>query len=64
MTLKTRNAIVTGSTSGIGLAIARALAKEGANVMINGMGETAAIEAERAGMAKEFGVRRFIRPPT
>src|SRR5580704_4623780 len=56
MTLKTRNAIVTGSTSGIGLAIARALAKEGANVMINGMGDAAAIEAERAGMAKEFGV--------
>ena len=53
MTLKTRNAIVTGSTSGIGLAIARALAKEGANVMINGMGDAAAIEAERAGMAKE-----------
>jgi len=48
MTLKTRNAIVTGSTSGIGLAIARALAKEGANVMINGMGDAAAIEAERA----------------
>jgi 3-hydroxybutyrate dehydrogenase len=42
---KTRNAIVTGSTSGIGLAIARALAKEGANVMINGMGDAAAIEA-------------------
>ena len=46
MTLKTRNAIVTGSTSGIGLAIARALAKEGANIVINGMGDTAAIEAE------------------
>ena len=45
-----------GSTSGIGLAIARALAKEGANLMINGMGDAAAIEAERAGMAKEFGV--------
>jgi 3-hydroxybutyrate dehydrogenase len=56
MTLKTRNAIVTGSTSGIGLAIARGLAKEGANVMINGMGDAAAIEAERAAIAKEFGV--------
>ncbi len=56
MTLNTRNAVVTGSTSGIGLAIARALAKEGANVMINGMGDAAAIEAERAGIAKEFGV--------
>lgn len=56
MTLKTRNAIVTGSTSGLGVAIARALAKEGANVMIDGMGDVAAIEAERTGMAKEFGV--------
>jgi len=56
MTLKSRNAIVTGSTSGIGLAIARALAKEGANIMINGMGDAAAIEAERAAIEKEFGV--------
>ncbi|MGH6847172.1 MAG: 3-hydroxybutyrate dehydrogenase [Methylocella sp.] len=56
MTLKTRNAIVTGSTSGIGLAIARALAKDGANVMINGFGDAAAIESERGTIAKEFGV--------
>ena len=56
MTLKTRNAIVTGSTSGIGLAIARALAKEGANVMLNSFGDAAAIEAERGTIAKEFGV--------
>ena len=56
MTLKTRNTIVTGSTSGIGLAIARALAKEGANIMINGMGDAVAIEAERATIEKEFGV--------
>ena len=46
MSLKSRNAVVTGSTSGIGLAVARALAAEGANVMINGFGEVAAIEAE------------------
>jgi len=59
MTLKTRNAIVTGSTSGIGLAIARALAKEGANIVINGMGDAAAIEAERAAIEKEFGVAAF-----
>ncbi|MGH6795488.1 MAG: SDR family NAD(P)-dependent oxidoreductase, partial [Methylocella sp.] len=57
MTLKTRNAIVTGSTSGIGLAIARALAKEGANVMINGFGGAAAIEAERTAIVNEFGVK-------
>jgi 3-hydroxybutyrate dehydrogenase len=56
MTLKSRNSIVTGSTSGIGLAIARALAKEGANVTINGFGEAADIEKERANIEKEFGV--------
>lgn len=62
MTLKNRNAIVTGSTSGIGLAMARALAKEGANVIINGLGDAAAIEAERAGIEKEFGVKAFYSP--
>ena len=56
MSLAKRNALVTGSTSGIGLAIARALAKEGANVMLNGMGDAGAIEVERAGIEKEFGV--------
>ena len=56
MSLAKRNALVTGSTSGIGLAIARALAKEGANVTLNGMGEAGAIEAERAGIEKDFGV--------
>ena len=62
MSLKTRNAIVTGSTSGIGLAIARAFAKEGANVTINGFGDAAAIEAERAGIEKEFGVKARYSP--
>ena len=57
MSLAKRHAVVTGSTSGIGLAIARALAKEGADVMINGFGDAKAIEAERAGIEKEFGVR-------
>jgi 3-hydroxybutyrate dehydrogenase len=55
--LKGKSAVVTGSTSGIGLAIARALAKEGANVLINGFGDKSAIEAERAGIEKEFGVK-------
>jgi 3-hydroxybutyrate dehydrogenase len=59
MSLKGKSALVTGSTSGIGLAIARALAKEGANVVINGMGEAAAIEAEREKIEKEFGVKAF-----
>lgn len=62
MTLKNRNAIVTGSTSGIGLAIARAYAKEGVNVTINGLGDAAAIEAERAGIEKEFGVKAYYSP--
>ncbi len=62
MTLKTRNAIVTGSTSGIGLAIARAFAKEGANVIINGFGDAAAIETERASIEKDFGVKGVYSP--
>jgi 3-hydroxybutyrate dehydrogenase len=54
--LQGRSAIVTGSTSGIGLGIAEALAAAGANVMLNGFGEAAAIEAVRAGLAQEHGV--------
>jgi 3-hydroxybutyrate dehydrogenase len=57
MSLKGRNAVVTGSTSGIGLAIARAFAKEGANVMINGFGDKAEIEKERSGIESEFKVK-------
>ena len=59
MSLAKRHALITGSTSGIGLAITRALAKEGADVMINGMGDAAAIEKERAGIEKEFGVKAY-----
>ena len=57
MSLKGKVALVTGSTSGIGLGIARALGAEGADLMLNGFGDAAKIEAERAGLAKEFGVR-------
>ena len=55
--LKGKAAVVTGSTSGIGLAIARGLGAAGADVMINGFGEVAEIEAERAGIESEYGVR-------
>ena len=55
--LKGKTAIVTGSTSGIGLGIARALGGAGANLMLNGFGDAAQIEALRAGLAKEFGVK-------
>jgi 3-hydroxybutyrate dehydrogenase len=50
MILKGKTALVTGSTSGIGLAYAKALAAEGANVMINGFGDAGEIEAERAAL--------------
>jgi 3-hydroxybutyrate dehydrogenase len=57
MSLAAKTAVVTGSTSGIGLAIARAFAKEGCNILINGFGEADAIEKERASIEKDFGVR-------
>src|SRR5215207_6468552 len=54
MTLTSKTAVVTGSTSGIGLAIARALAKEGANVVINGFGDAAE-------MSKPHEIEEMIR---
>ena len=62
MTLTGKSAVVTGSTSGIGLAVARALAAEGAAVMINGFGQPAAIETARAAIAGDFGVRALHSP--
>jgi 3-hydroxybutyrate dehydrogenase len=57
MSLKGKAAIVTGSTSGIGKAIAEAFAAEGCNVMLNGFGDTAAIEAQRADLARKCSVK-------
>jgi len=54
--LKGRKAVITGSTSGIGLGIARALAAEGCAIMLNGFGEAVEIEKLRSGLGKEFGV--------
>jgi len=56
MTLKGKVALVTGSTSGIGLGIARALARAGASIMMNGFGDAGEIEGLRSRLAEEFGV--------
>ena len=55
--LTNKTALITGSTSGIGLAMAKAFAKEGANVVLNGLGEQDKIEAERQDLEKSFGVK-------
>ena len=57
MSLKSKTALVTGSTSGIGLAIAKGFAGQGANVVLNGFGKPDEIERTRAGIETEFGVR-------
>lgn len=62
MFLKGKTAIVTGSTSGIGLAYAKAFAAEGATVVINGFGDEAKIEAERAALAETSGAEARYDP--
>jgi 3-hydroxybutyrate dehydrogenase len=52
-----KTALVTGSTSGIGQGIAEAFAKAGLNVILNGFGDAAAIEAQRAGLERAHGVK-------
>jgi 3-hydroxybutyrate dehydrogenase len=60
--LKGKSALVTGSTSGIGAATAKALAQAGAHVTLNGLGEAAAIESQRQALASEFGVEIAYSP--
>jgi 3-hydroxybutyrate dehydrogenase len=60
--LKQKTAVVTGSTSGIGLGIARALAQQGANVVLNGFGDQAEIEKARAGIEAVSGVKAAYSP--
>jgi len=55
--LKGKTALVTGSTSGIGLAMARAMAAEGADIALNGFGDAGEIEAIRAGLEADHGVK-------
>jgi len=54
--LKGKTALVTGSTSGIGLGIARTLAAKGANIVLNGFGDAADIDALQADMRASFGI--------
>ena len=60
--LKGKTAVVTGSTSGIGLACARAFAAAGANIVLNGMGAPADVEKERSAIESEFAVKAIHSP--
>jgi 3-hydroxybutyrate dehydrogenase len=60
--LKGKTAVVTGSTSGIGLACARAFAAAGANIVLNGMGAPGDIEKERCAIESELAVKAVYSP--
>ncbi|MBO6508309.1 MAG: 3-hydroxybutyrate dehydrogenase [Roseibium sp.] len=60
--LAKKTAVITGSTSGIGLGCARAFAEQGANVVINGLGDADEIEKTRAAIEADFGVKCTYSP--
>ena len=60
--LKGKVAVVTGSTSGIGLAYARAFAGAGANIVLNGIGAPADVEKTRTAIENDFGVKAIYSP--
>jgi 3-hydroxybutyrate dehydrogenase len=60
--LKGKTAVVTGSTSGIGLGCARAFAGGGANIVLNGIGAPADVEKTRAAIENDFGVKAIYSP--
>ena len=62
MALNGKSALVTGSTSGIGLAIAKAFAHEGADIMLNGLGKPDEIEQIRSSLAAETGRKVLFSP--
>jgi 3-hydroxybutyrate dehydrogenase len=62
MQIKGKSAVVTGSTSGIGLAMATSLAKAGCGVMLNGLGDAAEIEKTRASLAKSANAQVAYSP--
>jgi len=55
-------AVITGSTSGIGAALAEGLAKNGAHIVLNGLGDASDIETLRARLAEQYGVKAFYHP--
>jgi 3-hydroxybutyrate dehydrogenase len=60
--LSGKTAVVTGSTTGIGLAFARAFAKAGSNIVINGFGDAEDVEKERTSIQHDFGVKAVYSP--
>ncbi len=60
--LKDKSVVITGSTSGIGLGMARAFAAQGANIMLNGLGDAGDVEKARSAIESEYGVKALYSP--